>query len=146
MKNLQTIRANLASPSTEKALGSLNKEILALSNSNPKLKEFFDLYIERYREQQRQLIPPTNLTFSSLNLAISTISDLGKNVIYKKKESEIRQNQFWVQNFSSFNQDILAKQEEVIRSLPLDSAERINRVLSEIPWTLAVYKKSSNGH
>ncbi|MDG1325191.1 MAG: hypothetical protein P8P49_05435 [Opitutales bacterium] len=145
LKNLQTIRANLASPSTEKALGSLNKEILALSNSNPKLKEFFDLYIERYREQQRQLIPPTNLTFSSLNLAISTISDLGKNVIYKKKESEIRQNQFWVQNFSSFNQDILANQEEVIRSLPLDSAERINRVLSEIPWTLAVYKKSSNG-
>jgi len=143
LKNLQGIRSKLASPSVENPLGSINKEIRGLSN--PQLKEAFDLYYKNYQNQQRELIPPTKLTFETLGLALSTISDLGKNIIYKEKESEIRQYQFWVQNFASINQEILAKQEDIINSLPLDSAERIKRIISEIPWTLAVYKRTSNG-
>ena len=143
LKNLQGIRSKLASPSVENPLGSINKEILGLSS--PQLKEALDQYYKNYQNQQRELIPPTKLTFETLGLALSTISDLGKNIIYKEKESEIRQYQFWVQNFASINQEILAKQEDIINSLPLDSAERIKRIISEIPWTLAVYKRTSNG-
>jgi hypothetical protein len=80
-----------------------------------------------------------------LTLALSTLSDLGKNVIYKKKESEIRQNQFWAENFGSIMQKILNKQDEIIKSHPLNSADRIKRIISEIPWSLAIYKKNSAG-
>lgn len=143
LKNLQGIRANLASPSVENALGSINKETLGLSS--PQLIEALNRYYKNYQDQQRKLTPPTKLTFETLSLALSTISDLGKNVIYKEKEPEVNQYQFWVENFGAINQEILATQEDIINALPLDSAERIKRIIAEIPWTLAVYKRTSNG-
>jgi hypothetical protein len=145
LQNLQDIRSNLASPSPDKPFGMLSKEIFGLSKSNPQLSEYLGQYYENYRNLQRSLIPPTKLTLNSLTLALSTLSDLGKNVIYKKKESEIRKNQFWAQNFGLIMQEILNKQDEIIKSHPLDSAARIKRIISEIPWTLAVYKENSEG-
>ena len=145
LQNLQEIRSNLASPLPDKPFGMLSKEIFGLSKSNSQLSETLKQYNENYRNLQRSLIPPTKLTLNSLTLALSTLSDLGKNVIYKKKESEIRQNQFWAENFGSIMQKILNKQDEIIKSHPLNSADRIKRIISEIPWSLAVYKKNSAG-
>ena len=123
----------------------LSKEIFGLSKSNSQLSETLKQYNENYRNLQRSLIPPTKLTLNSLTLALSTLSDLGKNVIYKKKESEIRQNQFWAKNFGLITQEIRNRQNEIIKSLPLDAAERTKRIISEIPWTIAVYKKDASG-
>ncbi len=145
LENLQVIRTNLASPSLEKPFGMLSKEILGLSQSNSKLSEDLKQYNENYRNLQRSLIPSSKLTLNSLTLALSTLSDLGKNVIYKKKESEIRQNQFWAKNFGLITQEIRNRQNEIFKSLPLDAAERTKRIISEIPWTIAVYKKDASG-
>ncbi len=145
LKDLQDIRSNLASPSPENAFGLLNKEIFGLSKSNPELSQYLKKYNDNYRNLQKVLIPAPKLNLNSLSLALSTISDLGKNVIYKNKESEIRQNQYWAQNFDSINQEILKKQDEIIKAHPLESVERIKRIISEIPWSLAIYKKDSNG-
>jgi hypothetical protein len=93
---------------------------------------------------QRILIPSSKLNLKSLSLATSTISDLGKNSIYKQKEKDIRQNQFWSQAYGSINQEILKSQDSIIKGNPMQTAERFKKIISEIPWTLAVYSKDTN--
>jgi hypothetical protein len=145
LEDLQSIRSNLASPSPDKAFGLLYKEILALSKTNPRLSAYLKQLNENYREMQRKLVPSSKLNLSSLSLAISTISDPGKNAIYKDKESDFRQNQFWSQAYGKINMEILSKQAEIINTNSLQPAERFKKIISEIPWSLAVYEKNSNG-
>jgi hypothetical protein len=146
LEDLQSIRSNLASPSPDKAFGLLYKEILALSKANPKLSAYLKQFNENYREMQRKLVPSSKLNLSSLSLAISTISDPGKNAIYKDKESDFRKNQFWSQAYGKINMEILSKQAEIINTNSLQPAERFKKIISEIPWSLAVYEKNSNGN
>ncbi|MBT5716387.1 MAG: hypothetical protein HOI70_05705 [Opitutae bacterium] len=144
LTGLQGIRANLASPLPEKPFGLLSKEILSLSSTNPQLSKFLKSYHDNYRELQRILIPSSKLNLKSLSLATSTISDLGKNSIYKQKEKDIRQNQFWSQAYGSINQEILKSQDSIIKGNSMQTAERFKKIISEIPWTLAVYSKDTN--
>jgi hypothetical protein len=144
LAGLQGIRANLASPLPEKPFGLLNKEILSLSQTNPQLTKFLKSYHDNYRELQRILIPSSKLNLNSLSLATSTISDLGKNSIYKQKEKDIRQNQFWSQAYGSINQEILKSQDSIIKGSSMQTAERFKKIIGEIPWTIAVYSKDSN--
>ncbi len=145
LEDLQTIRSNLASPSPDKPFGLLYKEILSLSKTNPKLSEYLKQYNENYREMQRKLVPSSKLDLSSLTLALATISDPGKNAIFKKKESDIRQNQYWSQAYGNINLEILSKQDKIIKTNSLQTAERSKKIISEIPWSIAVYEKNSNG-
>ena len=145
LEDLQSIRSNLASPSPDQAFGQLYKEVLALSKANPKLSAYLKQYNENYREMQRKLVPSSKLNLSSLSLAIATISDPGKNAIYKKKESDIRRNQFWSEAYGEINLEILSRQDEIIKATSLQTAERFKKIISEIPWSLAVYEKNSNG-
>jgi hypothetical protein len=144
LSGLQGIRNNLASPSPEKPFGLLNKEILGLSQTNPQVNKFLKLYLENYRELQRVLVPSSKLNLKSLTLAVSTISDLGKNSIYKQKEKDIRQNQYWSQAYGLINQEILKRQDSIIKGNSMQTADRFKKIISEIPWTLALYTKGLN--
>jgi hypothetical protein len=144
LSGLQGIRNNLASPSPEKPFGLLNKEILGLSQTNPQVNNFLKLYLENYRQLQRVLIPSSKLNLKSLTLAVSTISDLGKNSIYKQKEKDIRQNQYWSQAYGLINQEILKRQDSIIKGNSMQTADRFKKIISEIPWTLALYTKGLN--
>ena len=144
LSGLQGIRNNLASPSPDKPFGLLNKEILGLSQTNPQLNKFLKSYLDNYRELQRVLVPSSKLNLMSLTLAVSTISDLGKNSIFKQKEKDIRQNQFWSQAYGSINQEILKTQDSIIKGNSMQTAERFKKIISEIPWSLAVYSKDTN--
>jgi hypothetical protein len=144
LSGLQGIRNNLASPSPEKPFGLLNKEILGLSQTNPQVNKFLKLYLENYRELQRILVPSSKLNLKSLTLAVTTISDLGKNSIYKQKEKDIRQNQYWSQAYGLINQEILKRQDSIIKGNSMQTADRFKKIISEIPWTLALYTKGLN--
>ena len=145
LEDLQSIRSNLASPSPEKAFGMLYKEIISLSKANPKLSAFLKEYNQYYRDIQRKLVPSSKLNLNSLSLAISTISDLGKSKIFLEKKEDISNDQSQSQMFGGIIQEIFSKQTEIINTNSLQTAERFKKIISEIPWSLAVYEENSNG-
>jgi hypothetical protein len=69
---------------------------------------------------------------------------LGKNSIYKQKEKDIRQNQYWSQAYGLINQEILKRQDSIIKGNSMQTADRFKKIISEIPWTLALYTKGLN--
>ena len=145
LKGMGLIRQNLASPSPDKVFGVLNSEVISLSKNNPKLREIFKKTYDQYNDLQRTLVPSAKLDSASLKIALDTLSDRGKSVIYKEKQSEIFQNKSWSDIFGSITQEILKEQELIIKNFSVDSAVRSQKILGEIPWSYAVYKKKSDG-
>jgi hypothetical protein len=47
--------------------------------------------------------------------------------------------------FGGIIQEIFSKQTEIINTNSLQTAERFKKIISEIPWSLAVYEENSNG-
>ncbi len=145
LEGMREIRGDLASASPEKTFGILNAEILGLSKSNPALLKSVKLYNDNYRDLQRKLVPSSKLNSNSLKLALETISDLGKNVLFKEKEKQIIQNQVWSKIFGEVTQEILIRQDAIIKESTADSAERAKNIVGKAPWTLSVYQKNSEG-
>ena len=142
LKGMGLIRQNLASPSPDKVFGVLNSEVISLSKNNPKLREIFKKRYDQYNDLQRTLVPSAKLDSASFG-ALDTLSDRGKSVIYKEKQSEIFQNKSWSDIFGSITQEILKEQELIIKNFSVDSAVRSQKILGEIPWvTLCTHKKS----
>ena len=74
-----------------------------------------------------------------------TISDLGQNTIYRKGATEYQGLQFWSGAYGSLTGEIQNKQQEIFKSNPGQTADRFKKIISELPWTLAIYAKDGNG-
>ena len=85
------------------------------------------------------------LNFETLKSAVSTVEEPGKNEIFKREKNNIISSKKYANYYDQINKIFLAKQNEVIKSQPIDVVSHIKKVISDIQWTLAIYKKNSNG-
>jgi hypothetical protein len=122
----------------------LIKEIASLAQSQPELNESFKNYKNFYEKQLADLAESI-LNFETLKSAISTVEEPGKNEIFKREKDNIISSKKYARYYAQKNKIFLAKQNEVIQSQPIDVVSHIKKVISDIPWTLAIYKKNSNG-
>ena len=123
----------------------MTKETLSLSKTNPELGTWLKAQNNRYIDLQKKLVPTSKLNNESLAKAISTISDLGQNTIYLKGATEYQGLQFWSGAYGSLIGEIQNKQQEIFKSNPGQTADRFKKIISELPWTLAIYAKDGNG-
>ena len=140
--NLKQVRSNLLS--NGKAYSLLIKEIASLAQTQPELNESFKNYKNFYEKQLADLAESI-LNFETLNSAISTVEEPGKNEIFKREKDNIISSKKYANYYDQKNKNFLTKQNEVIQSQPIDVASHIKKVISGIPWTLAIYKKNPNG-
>jgi hypothetical protein len=108
------------------------------------LNESFKNYKNFYEKQLADLAESI-LNFETLNSAISTVEEPGKNEIFKREKDNIISSKKYANYYDQKNKNFLTKQNEVIQSQPIDVASHIKKVISGIPWTLAIYKKNPNG-
>jgi len=139
---LKQVRSNLLSTGTAYTL--LIKEIANLAQSQPELNESFKNYKKNYEKQLIDLAE-SNLNLKTLKSAISTIEKPGENEIFKREIENLNLQKKYANYYDKINKIFLTKQNEVIQSQPIDVASHIKKVISDIPWTLAIYKKNPNG-
>ena len=140
--DLKQVRSNLLS--TGKAYKLLIKEIANLAQTQPKLNELFKNYKTNYEKQLIELAE-SNLNLKTLESAISTIEKPGENEIFKREIKNINLQKTYANYYDKINKIFVTKRNEVIQSQPIDVASHIKKVISDIPWTLAIYKKNPNG-
>ena len=76
---------------------------------------------------------------------LDTLSDLGKNSLYIKSRDQVVGYKNAIATLQRKISDIQVKQNAIIKEANSQVAERKIRSVKEIPWTIGIYKKDSNG-
>jgi len=145
LKGIQGIRDRIASPSPDELFGKLNKEIQSLAD--PALSNTLKVSFDAYQNKQITFLPPAELTLGNLSKSCNLFSSID---LLKKYKAEIST----VSGFER-GRDMSSKKIEEFsnrsRSLTKSSNNQANqhedrkKMVPNIQWTLAVYKKDAQG-
>jgi len=145
LKGIQGIRDRIASASPDELFGKLNKEIQSLAD--PALSNTLKVSFGAYQNKQITFLPPAELTLDSLSKSCNLFSNID---LLKKYEAEIST----VSGFKR-GRDMSSKKIEEFsnrsRALTKSSDNQANpheerkKMIPNVQWTLAVYKKNAQG-
>ena len=98
-----------------------------------------------YNNSKSEIKPLNDLNRNSIRIVLDTLSDLGKNSLYIKSKDQVVGYKNAIATLQRKISDIQVKQNAIIKEANSQVAERKIRIVKEIPWTIGIYKKDSNG-
>ena len=121
-----------------------NKEISNLEKDHPEVREKFSQYMANFNKSKNEITPNKDLSRNSIKVVLDTLSDLGKNSLYLKSKDSVIRYKNGITTIQNKINEILNRMNN-IRAAEPDITERKIRIVKEIPWTIGIYKKDSNG-
>ena len=147
-KKFNDLRNNLSSTdfgNEDNPIVKFNKEISTLETKHPEVRQLFSQYMANYNNSKSEIKPLNDLNRNSIRIVLDTLSDLGKNSLYIKSRDKVVGYKNAIATLQRKISDIQVKQNAIIKEANSQVAERKIRIVKEIPWTIGIYKKDSNG-
>ena len=122
-----------------------NKEVSLMEKLHPEVRQDFAKHRENYEKSKSENTPLANLKLDSIKVALDTISDRGKNTLYLEGKDRITGYKNAISTIGNKINEIFDTQNRIINDSESDPTDRKLNIISNIPWTIGIYKKDKTG-